>query len=247
MKRKIEAILEAIKAQFGTQQFTVSKLYSLFKELDSATSLSTVRWRLSTLKSEGKIEAMARGVYRLSLRDQFHMQLPPELIKISKEIKNHFPYSNFCCWSSDILNEFMIHQPSVSFMIVEVDKDALEGVFSFLQTCHDNVFLNPKKKEIEHYLLAKEKSLVVKPLINRSPIKVDSQKIYPVPKLEKILVDIVSAPELFFLHQGSELDNIWKEAFRKYAINTSALSNYARRRHSFDVVQNIMKKMNLLN
>ncbi len=246
MKRKIEAVLEIIKAQFGTQKFTAPKLHDALKEQDSTTQLSTVRWRLSTLKSEGKIESVARGEYRLSLRNQFHVHLPPELLKISKEIKKNFPYAKFCCWPSDILNEFMIHQPSLSFIIVEVEKDALESIFSFLQISYKNILLNPKKKEIDHYLMSKERSLVVKSLINRSPVKLDSENLYPVPQLEKILVDIVAGPEIFSLYQGSELENIWKEAFKKYAINTSALFNYARRRHALDVIQNIIKKLNLL-
>lgn len=246
MKKKLELTLKIAKAKFGSQKFTTSQLHDFLKADDSNIVLSTVRWRLSSLKSLGKIEAVARGTYRLSDREQFGKHLSPELYKIAKELQKEFPYADFCIWSTDLLNEFMVHQPSVSFIIIEVEKDALESVFSFLQTGHKNIFLSPTKKEIDLYLLSKGRSVILKSLIKRSPIKFDAEKLSPMPRLEKILVDITSEPNLFSLYQGSELESIWKEAFHKYAINYSSLQTYAKRRNVLDTIEKVVKKLNLL-
>jgi hypothetical protein len=48
--------------------------------------------------------------------------------------------------------------------------------------------------------------------------------------LEKILVDLFCEDVLFLFYQGSELGNIYNEAFSTYSINEKSMLRYANRR-----------------
>jgi len=244
MKRQLETTLNSIKTQFGKRSFTVAELYEVLKHSEADLPLSTLRWRLYSLKASDEIEAQARGTYALSSRTTIDLKLSPDLSKISKELRAEFPHAKLCVWSSEFLNQFTIHQPSVSYTIIEAERDVLESVFSFLQRVHKNILLNPSKKEVDHYLLTKTKSIIVKPLIQRAPLTTDPSK-NAIPSLEKILIDLLAEPDVFSLYQGSELKNIWKEVYHKYPINFSTLNNYARRRNLTGDVEKILQELNL--
>lgn len=230
MEKTADQILSIIKSKLKGPSFEAQELYEVLKKSENDLLLSTFRWRLHQLKTLGKIESIGRGQYSLAKHSQFSIDLNSKLQSIAKKLKKEFPFANYCLWSSDVLNEFTIHQPAMSFAIIEVEKDALSAVFSFLKDEHQSVFLNPKEKEINLYLGSDNKSLIVKTLVQRSPIEKGKHKKFPVPKLEKILIELLAHTDLFSFYQGSELKNIWREAFNKYSINQSTLNNYARKR-----------------
>lgn len=245
MKKQLKTTLDTIKSAFGAKTFTANALHEALRTVEGGLSLSTLRWRLHSLKMVGETEVVARGVYVLSKHEKFEIKLRPGLYKISRELQKEFPHARFCVWSSDVLNQFTIHQPSISFNIVECERNVEEGVFSFLQNSHRNSFLNPNKKEVDHYLLTKNKSLVVKTLIQRAPMGTDFFGVNAVPKCEKILIDLIAEPDIFSIYQGAELKNIWREVCHKYSINFSSLSNYAKRRNVDKKVFDIMRELNL--
>lgn len=245
MRSDINNTLTLIKSKFAKKSFMARELYEAIRQSEENLPLSTLRWRLHSLKASGEIETLARGTYALTRHEKFENKLEEKLSSISKEIHKQFPYARFCSWSSDILNQFTIHQPSVSFSIIEVEKDAIEGVFSFLQEQHQNVFLNPTKKEIDLYLFNQQKSIIVKILLQRAPLAIDLDK-NPIPKFEKILVDLLADTDLFSMYQGSELKNIWKEVCNKYVINISTFNNYAKRRKVDEKVHHLIKELGLL-
>ena len=85
---------------------------------------------------------------------------------------------------------------------------------------------------------------ILKKLITKSPL----QRIDYVPTitLEKLIVDIYSDKKLFEAFQGSELVRIINNAFKKYAINTPTLLNYANRRSKRDDMEAyLMQKTDL--
>jgi len=247
MRSDISNTLTLIKSKFAEKSFMTRELYEAIRQSEENLPLSTLRWRLHSLKASGEIESLARGTYALTRHEKFENKLGAKLCSISKEIHEQFPYARFCTWSSEILNQFTIHQPSISFNIIEVEKDAIEGVFSFLQEHHQNVFLNPTKKEIDHYLLNQQKSIIVKTLLQRAPLATDSTEKTPVPKFEKILVDLLADTDLFSMYQGSELKNIWREVCNKYVINISTFNNYAKRRKVDEKAHLLIKELGLLN
>jgi len=246
MKKQLKLTLDAVKAKFGKQNFTVTALHAVLKQNEKDLPLSTLRWRIHSLKTSGEIEVRARGTYALSSHRKFELlKLSPSLLKIAREIESEFPHARYCVWSSELLNQFTIHQPSLSFTIIEVEKDVLENVFSFLQGTHKNILLNPGQKEVDHYLLTKTKSIIAKPLLHRAPLMKDTDR-YSMPSFEKILVDLLAEPDVFFLYQGSELRNIWREICHKYPINYSTLNNYAKRRNINGIVDKMLNELHLL-
>jgi hypothetical protein len=246
MKKEIEITLNTIKDKLSGVSFTAQRLLEVLKISEPALPISTLRWRLHSLKNAGKIESPARGMYTLSKHEKFEASLESGLYQIAKEIKKQFPYARFCIWPSNILNQFTTHQPSSYFNIVEVEKDAIEGVFSHLQQNHKNVFLNPSKKEIDYYISGQSKTLIVKTLYQRAPLATDKTGKHPFPKFEKILVDLIAEPNIFSVYQGSELKNIWREVCQRYAINVSTLNNYAKRRKVEGKVDQLIREFGLL-
>ena len=111
MKKPLELTLNTIKTTFGNQSFTANGLHEALKLAEADLPLSTLRWRLHALKTSGQVESLARGTYALSKHEKFETVLHSELYKISKELQREFPHAHFCVWSTEILNQFTVHQP----------------------------------------------------------------------------------------------------------------------------------------
>jgi hypothetical protein len=88
--------------------------------------------------------------------------------------------------------------------------------------------LDPSRDVVEKYVSRNAESIIVSPMISRSP----RQQINGIlcPKLEKILVDVFADKERFFIFQGQELVNIYEAAFRNYQVSEKTFFWYAERR-----------------
>ncbi|MBA7537831.1 hypothetical protein ES705_30101 [subsurface metagenome] len=122
----------------------------------------------------------------------------------------------------------------------------LDSIFYNFQEKGLSVFLKPDKNSIDRYVLPKEGSIVIIPLITRAPTLILDDT--DVPSLEKILVDIFCDQELYFIFSGSELMNIYRYAYKKYALNFSRLLSYSDRRKKKTeirefIVQNLDKSL----
>ncbi len=122
----------------------------------------------------------------------------------------------------------MLHQPGRFYNLVEVEKEGMESLFYFLKGKNMPVYLNPNPELISRYLSDEKDPWIVKLLVTESP----TQEVSGIntATLEKILVDIFCDAVLFDAQQGSEMDQIFKEAFEKYAISESKMLRYASRR-----------------
>jgi hypothetical protein len=70
--------------------------------------------------------------------------------------------------------------------------------------------------------------IIVSHLITQSPrVKVNG---LPYPKIEKILVDLYTDEEKFFVFQGQELVRIYENVFEAYRVSQKTLFRYAERR-----------------
>ena len=96
-----------------------------------------------------------------------------------------------------------------------------------------DLFLQPGGREMEIYVLEKEKPVVLKCLISRSPLqKITDKKLkVNIPALEKILTDIYCDRDTFYFYtRGRELEAIFENAINRYTIDFSRLLAYAARR-----------------
>ena len=160
---------------------------------------------------------------------------------LSRHIKEHYPFVDYCIWRSSVLTPLMLHVPASKIILVDVERVAMESVFHSLQGLGLNlpILLNPTRQECMRYI-TNDETIIVRPLVREAPMTaVDG---CPVPMMEKMLVDAVCDKELVFM-QGNELHTIYANAFSNYFINENRLLRYASRRNKKDKVERILRNI----
>ena len=102
---------------------------------------------------------------------------------------------------------------------------------------------------MEIYVLEKEKPVVLKCLISRSPLqKITDKKLkIKIPTLEKILTDIYCDRDTFYFYTRRELEAIFENAINRYPIDFSRLLAYAARRgKEIEIKEFLTRKFNSL-
>jgi hypothetical protein len=205
----------------------------MYEELDE----NSFRRILYSLERDNVITKIDRGIYVLKnnnekiwkLRKKFIPVFSPDLKSISNIIQENYPYTMTILWETRILYNFMVHQPGQNLVILEPEKESIESVFNFLgNKFGSRVFLDPNRDIVENYALHNADSILILPMISRSPRQIVNDVLCP--KIEKILVDIWSDKERFFIFHGQELVNIYELAFQNYRISEKTLFWYAKRR-----------------
>ena len=168
-----------------------------------------------------------------------------ELHNIGEQVRNQYPYLKTCIWSSSWLNEFTIHQTFRSFTIVEVEREAEESVYYFLSNAFPHVYLKPSKKEYSYYVNSYDNSIIVKPMTSESPLLCRDN--ICTPKIEKVLVDLLSEKVIFNAYQGQELVSIFENAFGAYVIDIKTMLRYAKRRRKNEKLIFILKEINMMD
>lgn len=214
--------------------FSVQDLHDFFKDI----SKERLYWHLNRLVKKNILMREDRGKYKLYKEDE----IEPEIIELNTILGEKYPYIRYCLWNGRRLSPFMQHIAINNAILIDVEKDAVENVFYFLQSNYKPIFLNPDDKMMDSYIDLKEKVFIVKTLVSESPI----YKIHgvPVPTLEKILVDILSDAVFYYL-RGSETFNVYRNIFEHCPININRLLRYARRRNREKEIISILKDLEL--
>lgn len=225
-----DIIIEQLRKRFGKRQsFSRQELYAFYTNLKPELKETTFRWIIYNLKKKQIITSISKGLFTLSFKPFFKPEPDKSEKKIFSVIEKQFAGLKFCIWSTRIVNEFMLHIPAKHITILQVEKEALEPVYDFLKTLKlGDIFIQPEKKEIERYIYESDKTIVLLPLVSKSPL----QKVNKIQTttLEKLIVDLYSDKKLFAVFQGSELAHIINTAYNRYAINFTTLFHYANRR-----------------
>ena len=184
---------------------------------------SAITLQINRMIASGILRRIGRGEYELSQNGlpEYVYQPSEEEKSIFTKLKQQFPLLDVCIWSPRVLASFMLHVPDIGYTFVDVEKDGMETVFHALQDMElgRNILLNPSLTDCERYLTGSD-AIVVRQLIGESPLTVVDGCI--VPRIEKILVDVIGDNELFFA-SGSETYNIYEFAFERNRINKSKL------------------------
>jgi len=202
-----------------------------------------VNWRIYTLIQIGVLYRIGRGKFILGKKKIYIPDIPNKIKTVYNKLKINFPYLNICLWKTSAFNEFMLHQPGRFYLLVEVEKDALESVFFFMKQNKYSVFLEPSRELYNRYILDEKETWIVKSLVSEAPTQ--NVRGVETTTLEKMLVDIFTDNVTFDAQQGSEMKNIYMEAYDKYAINENKMRRYAdrrRKRESFNEFLNIVSK-----
>lgn len=238
MKDKLK--IEVIKDVFRDKPFTSDNLYHFYQKYDPHIKQNTFRWRVYTLKNDGVIHTLKRGVYATKNKKDFEPAINKRLEILFSKVRRQFPYVDMCIWETSWLNNLMIHQAFSNNIILEIDKDAAPAVFAFLQESYKVLYLNPGKYEMENYITADQNSIIIKNLTITSPLQVKEN--ITIPTIEKIMVDLFVDDAMFMTYQGAELQHIYQELFLSYHINRSRLMQYAHKRHKKDKLITFLKE-----
>lgn len=223
-----------------------------FKRADVMTALSSkfefsgesLKRVLSRLVSEGRLQRVGYGLYKASNNRLpiFSYEPSPEETELYQKLKRKFPFTDICIWRPEVLVPFMHHVPIVTATFIDVERVAMDSVFSALQSMEMKrpILINPSKTEVDR-IIPSSAPIIVRPLVQETPTENINGII--VPTIEKILVDAVSDKELQFA-QGAELFAIYENAFERFDINRSRLLRYASRRNRKQKVETILKSNN---
>ena len=215
------------------KEISSKNLFYYYKINEPNLKESTYRWRVYRLKKEGVLKNKKRGVYISGNQKEYNPEITRRIKTLNNRIKKRFPYTNVSIWETKWINDFMIHQPGTSYIIVEVESEALTAIYFQLQQTERNVFRLSKSSNNDFYYTSlKDDSIVLKSLVSRAPL-MNQDGVY-VPKIEKLLVDLFVDKRIFIMYQGQELINIFEDIWGKYGINFTTLFRYAKRRNAGD-------------
>ncbi|RYE16589.1 MAG: hypothetical protein EOP45_17245 [Sphingobacteriaceae bacterium] len=186
---------------------------------------STFNWRVFELVKQFELKRIGRGQLMIGQEVAFFQPYTEQLNEIGSYIQDQFPFANYCLWDTGILNEFSHHLQWRSFIIVDVEKDAAQSVYFQLKEQFKPVFFRMNVNLVFDFA-DDNKPLLIRNMVSESPVSQGSIK---TPTLEKILVDVFSDPEFLYL-EGSEMRQIFLNAFEKYTINRTKLYRYAARK-----------------
>lgn len=145
--------------------------------------------------------------------------------QVIEHMQKQFPLLSYRVWELSWLNEFFNHQLAHNQIIVEVEKDGCDYVFSSLvEKFPGRVLLRPRAQEIVHYGI--DDGIIIDRLVTDAP-KSDGEP-YQVP-LEKLIVDLFANKNLM-LSKGDYPSAI-EMMFSKYRIDQVSMLRYARRRN----------------
>lgn len=234
---------EQLVKHFSNQPYiTRNELFSFYEKFETKLKETTFRWRIYNLKQNGLIKQVKRGVYAISYKPKYNPLITDNLLKLSRIIAKEYDDVKYCIWTTEWLNDFTQHQLGKFFTVLEIEKDFIESVFeSYKELNHIRVYLMPDELAMRRYM-DYENTLIIKPLISRSPCLTASQEgkrknKIKIPSLEKILIDVFCDTKTFYAVQGQEKEYIFENAMKKYTINFTKLFSYAQRRGRKEVVE----------
>ncbi len=224
------------------KSFNTKELSSFLKKCKPAVSSSTYIWIIHRLIQEDIIQQLKKGVYTLEKKSIFKPEVDSKLKDIYSSLKTNFPYVDFCVWESRFIVPYMQHLAKNHFIIVDVEKDAMESVYYSLRNKYLQVFNNPDSSLVEDYISELDYPIVVRRLISESPL-IETNGIITA-SIEKILVDIFESVDFFYL-QGHELTHVYSNIFQSYTINESRLYRYAGRKGKKEKIQKFVTSINI--
>ncbi|MCX6584228.1 MAG: hypothetical protein NT166_28980 [Candidatus Aminicenantes bacterium] len=241
--------LDDLKEYFKDKTvFTINDLRQYYQRIDTSFNESAFKWKIHAIQKKEFLRTVKRGVYTFQSGSRLLYQpgISSRLKKKYKEIKKEFPYTGCCIWETLWLNELMNHQPGHFMDLLEVENEAAQSVFYFLQQQDekDKIYFKPSDKEIEQYIASNRQSTIIRTLLTQAPTQ--EQEGIRIPKLEKILVDLFIDRSLFIAYQGQELITIFKNAYRQFPVNISTLFRYAQRRKKKDQLTDFILKNEII-
>jgi hypothetical protein len=216
------------------QVFSRDELRAAVHSVRPAYSENSLKWLISKLLKEAKIEKVGRSRYRrfdqAMQREQYHPVVSTALTRVQALLNKTYPLMDYQVWETTQLNEFVNHQFAHNVAVIETEKQLTASVFETLRQTNktNTVLLLPNADTLSRYQDQSNSTIVIQNLVTEAPRPIQSTKNCC---LEKILVDLFTKKLSGQLVSKSEYPAIFEDAFNKYVIDQSTMLRYARRRN----------------
>ncbi|WP_310794624.1 DUF6577 family protein [Hymenobacter sp. HSC-4F20] len=244
----LTSVYAQLRDWFGERPILSRKeLLDRVAHLNPTLKEATLDVYLHRLTLRNQLVHAGRGEYTLPGKDlaaDYVPQLPTELSELWQSVSAELFLDSGCIWTTQWLNEFTNHQVMRTLQLVEVEREALNTVYYALKDrLGGRVFLQPNARVLELYVAETPDAVLVLPLISRAPL----QRVggVPVPRLEKVLVDLLSETEILAAYQGEELRTIYRTAAQRYRLDPRTLHAYAKRRGKGSALKELLLSMDL--
>lgn len=240
-----QEVTDKVRLAFADRErFSKNELLAVIADALPGLKPATHKWLVFDLRRRNMIWQSGKNEFSLISKPNYQAIFNQPLAALPGLIAEAFQDMRWCIWSTSWFNEFTIHQFGREIIVIETEKELTNSLFYFLkEQGFTHVFLKPDEKTIELY--ADLQSILIKPLITRSPLEKEtiSEHVFFRPKLEKLLVDLhCKEPFLEFI-PGAEKENIYKNAFNKYTINLGVMITYARRRGQEHTIRDYINRL----
>ncbi|PTQ84181.1 hypothetical protein C8U37_11099 [Trichococcus patagoniensis] len=211
------------------QLVSTQQLLEFYRTFEPDIKATTLRWRIYHLKQANVIYTPKRGMYALQGKKAFQPEQTEKMQNLAQTIQAKYPYVNFSIYPTEWLADLTEHVYQSRNIILEVDADALNSVFHFVKEQYPNVYISPDKGIYDLYISPREENIIVNRLYVDAPLnRVEGN--YHLPKLEKLLVDLIINDPLILPVSESDVKTVITNAREKYNVNHSTLLRYARKR-----------------
>ncbi|MCF8362474.1 MAG: hypothetical protein K9G70_07605 [Prolixibacteraceae bacterium] len=233
MRKKTDSN-KLIKEFEGRNIIELKDIEAFFRKSEPSIPKTTVNWRIHDLVQQQILQRVGRGLYRFGKTEIFSPEITPKMKSVCKFINKQFPFVTYCQWQLSTVNHFAQHLINFNILFVDVEKDALDGVYYALKEQQTKVMLI---SNLYGDLSDFDKFIFIRPLISDSPLQ--KVKNCNVASIEKILVDLASDEELISF-QGNEIYTIMGAASEKYTVNHNKMLRYAGRKNKRKKVEAIL-------
>ena len=205
-------------------------------------SKTTLYWYLNKLTKENKISRVSRGHYSIAEKKPFMPEVSERMRRVNEILRKALPFATFCLYQGSEFSPYLHNIATNNVLYVETERDCCEAAFNILKDQGFTVYVRPGKEMIYHYINLASDVIFVKVLSSESPISIKEGIM--VPTLEKLLVDIRTDEDFYYL-QGSEAFYVLRNAVERNIINMSKMMRYARRRHINTELQKDLNEIGL--
>lgn len=212
------------------QPVKTKQIVDFYRTSDSTISCNTIRWRIHELKAKQIIYSPARGQYALQEKASFFHDPTKSINSLTKLVQKKHPTAKFSLYSTEWLTRFSNFTYPSNNLIIDIETDSLNIVYNSIKKSCSNTFLSPNETKYDYYISPDRENIIVNRLYVDAPLKnVDSS--YYIPKLEKILVDLMINDPIILMISKPEMKYIISNIQKTYHINYSTLRRYAQKRH----------------
>lgn len=210
--------------------FSGEDMHQAMQQSGETVREAAFRARIQRYLKKSLIVRIGRNAYELPSNKAIRYSHSYSMLCLDcvQAISIKHPYLNFSVFESIQLNEFINHLIGQNTVFIGVEGGTEDFVFETLKGIYPGrVLLGPTPEILHRYWL--DGQIVIEKLITEAP---HGKPVPWQPKLEKILVDLMSDSLLRSTVSESELPGVFQEAFSNYAIDESQLFRYARRRNA---------------